>query len=42
MANLAVSLIGQIGQSEAIHSPEECAKTVVRLMMPAAYSTAVV
>jgi hypothetical protein len=28
--------MAQTGQSEAIHSPAECAKTVVRLMMLAA------
>ena len=31
----AVSLVGHTGQSEAIHSPEECASTVVRLTSPA-------
>jgi hypothetical protein len=39
---LAVSLIAQTGQSEAIHSPDECATTVVRVIVPAAWSTAVV
>ena len=34
--------MAQTGQSEAIHSPDECASTVVRLTMPAAWSTAVV
>jgi hypothetical protein len=32
----------QTGQSEAIHSPDECASVVVRLTMPAAWSIAVV
>ena len=31
----AVSLTAQTGQSEAIHSPEECARIVVRLTIPA-------
>src|SRR5262245_53993164 len=39
---LAVSLIGQTGQSEAIHSPEACASMVVRLTIPIAGSMAVV
>src|SRR6185437_13364279 len=39
---VAVSLIAQTGQSEAIHSPDECANTVVRLTMPAVWSIAVV
>src|ERR1700722_3539614 len=39
---VAVSLVAQTGQSEAIHSPDECARTVVRVIMPAAWSTAVV
>ena len=39
---VTVALIAQTGQSEAIHSPDECAKTVVKLTMPAAWSTAVV
>ena len=30
------------GQSEAIHSPEACARRVVRLMRPLVWSTAVV
>jgi len=34
--------IAQTGQSEAIHSPEACANMVVKLTMPAAWSTAVV
>ena len=38
---LAVSAIGQTGQSEAIHSPEAWASTVVRLTMPVVWSTAV-
>ncbi len=33
---VAVSLTAHTGQSEAIHSPEACANTVVRVMMPAA------
>ena len=37
-----MSLMGQTGQSEAIHSPEACASTVVRLTMPAAWSIEVV
>src|SRR5262245_2527182 len=39
---LAVSAIGQTGQSEAIHSPEAWASVVVRLTMPAVWSIAVV
>ena len=39
---LAVSAMEQTGQSEEIHSPEECANTVVRLTVPAAWSIAVV
>src|SRR5215470_19301461 len=39
---LAVSAMGQIGQSEAIHSPEAWASVVVRLTMPAVWSMAVV
>src|SRR6516162_6579641 len=38
----SVSAIGETGQSEAIHSPEECASTVVKLTIPAAWSIAVV
>ena len=34
--------MAQTGQSEAIHSPEACASTVVRLTMPAAWSIEVV
>jgi hypothetical protein len=34
--------MGQTGQSDAIHSPEACATMVVRLMIPAAPSIAVV
>ena len=34
--------MAQTGQSEAIHSPEACASTVVRLTMPAVWSIAVV
>ena len=33
---LAVSAIGQTGQSEAIHSPEACASMVVKLTIPEA------
>ena len=39
---LAISAMGQIGQSEAIHSPEACARTVVKLTRPDAWSMAVV
>jgi hypothetical protein len=39
---VAVSLTAHTGQSEAIHSPDACANTVVRVMRPAAWSTAVV
>src|SRR5262245_54196104 len=39
---LAVSAIGQTGQSEAIHSPEAWASVVVKLTMPAVWSIAVV
>jgi hypothetical protein len=39
---VAVSLTAQTGQSEAIHSPEECASTVVRLTIPAVWLIAVV
>ena len=39
---VAISLMAQTGQSEAIHSPDECARTVVRLTMPAVWSIAVV
>jgi hypothetical protein len=39
---VAVSAMVQTGQSEAIHSPEACANTVVRLTMPAAWSIEVV
>ena len=38
----AISVIGQTGQSEAIHSPEAWASMVVRFTKPAAWSTAVV
>src|SRR5262249_8145554 len=38
---LAVSAIGQTGQSEAIHSPEAWASVVVKLTMPAVWSMAV-
>jgi len=34
--------MGQTGQSEAIHSPEACASTVVKLTRPDAGSMAVV
>ena len=37
-----VSVTGQTGQSEAIHSPEEWASTVVSWTSPASRSTAVV
>src|SRR5215469_1543919 len=39
---VAVSLTAQIGHSEAIHSPDACASTVVRLTTPAVWSIAVV
>src|SRR5262249_44741385 len=39
---LAVSAMGQTGQSEAIHSPEVWASVVVKLTMPAVWSIAVV
>src|ERR1700694_4971653 len=39
---LAVSASRQTGQSEAIHSPEAWARTVVRLIVPLAASMAVV
>jgi hypothetical protein len=39
---LAISAMGQTGQSEAIHSPEACARTVVKLTRPDAWSIAVV
>ena len=39
---VAVSVMGHTGQSEAIHSPEAWASTVVRLTMPVARSMAVV
>src|SRR5262245_39856695 len=39
---LAVSAIGQTGQSEAIHSPEAWASVVVKLTMPAVWSITVV
>jgi hypothetical protein len=39
---VAVSATGQIGQSEAIHSPEAWASMVVRLSIPAAGLIAVV
>src|SRR6476619_1646862 len=39
---LAVSAIGQTGQSDAIHSPEACASVVVKLTIPAVWSMAVV
>ena len=38
----AVSETGQTGQSEDIHSPEECASMVVSWMKPASFSIAVV
>ena len=38
----AVSVTGQTGQSEEIHSPEECASTVVSWISPASLSMAVV
>src|SRR5262249_51573100 len=37
---LAVSAIGQTGQSEAIHSPEAWASGVVKLTMPAGWAVA--
>src|SRR5262245_12963954 len=39
---LTVSAAAQTGQSDAIHSPDECASMVVRLTMPVAGSMAVV
>src|SRR5262244_3940585 len=39
---LAISAMEQTGQSEAIHSPDACASTVVKLTMPDAWSMAVV
>src|ERR1700730_202134 len=39
---LAVSAMGQTGQSEAIHSPEAWASVVVKWTMPAVWSIAVV
>ena len=39
---VAVSLIAQTGQSEAIHSPEACARTVLSLTIPAVSSIDVV
>jgi len=39
---LAASARRQTGQSDAIHSPEACARTVVRLMIPLATSMAIV
>src|SRR5262249_14242244 len=39
---LAVSPMGQTGQSEAIHSPEAWASVVVKLTMPLVWSIAVV
>ena len=39
--SVAVSLMAQTGQSEAIHSPDACARTVVRLTMPAAWLRAI-
>jgi hypothetical protein len=39
---LAVSAMGQTGQSDAIHSPEACASVVVKLTIPAVWSMAVV
>src|SRR5437763_8471958 len=39
---LAVSAAAQTGQSDAIHSPDECASMVVRLTIPVAGSMAVV
>src|SRR5437870_2324686 len=38
----AVSLTGHTGHSEEIHSPDECANTVVRRTNPASLSIAVV
>src|SRR5207245_681844 len=42
LCGAAVSETAQTGQSDAIHSPEECASTVVRRMRPASVSIAVV
>src|SRR5262249_1238523 len=39
---LAISAIGQTGQSDAIHSPEAWASVVVKLTMPAVWSMAVI
>src|SRR5262249_19970505 len=39
---LTMSVTGQTGQSEAIHSPDACASMVVRLISPASRSSAVV
>jgi hypothetical protein len=39
---VVVPLIAQTGQSEEIHSPDECASMVVKLMVPAVWSIAVV
>ena len=36
---VSVSMTAQTGQSEAIHSPEACANTVVRLIIPAVCPT---
>ena len=38
----AVSATGHTGQSDETHSPEECARTVVRRIRPASRSIAVV
>ena len=39
---VAVSLTAQAGQSEAIHSPEACARMVVKLTVAAVWPMAVV
>jgi hypothetical protein len=39
---VAVALMAQTGQSEAIHSPEACARTVLTRTRPAASSIEVV
>jgi hypothetical protein len=39
---VAVSAMAQTGQSEAIHSPEAWARTVVKFTVPAVWSMAVV
>jgi hypothetical protein len=39
---VAISATRHTGQSEAIHSPEACASTVIKLIRPSAWSMAVV